>query len=37
MNAQSRKTNTKRRGFTLVEVLLAVTILSLVITAVYST
>ena len=36
MNAPSRRTNTKRRGFTLVEVLLAVTILSLVMTAVYN-
>ena len=34
---QSRGTNKARRGFTLIEVLLAVTILSLVITAVYST
>ncbi len=34
---QLRRTSTARRGFTLVEVLLAVTILSLVVTAVYST
>ena len=37
MNAQWHRTNWRRRGFTLVEVLLAVTILSLVIVAVYST
>jgi prepilin-type N-terminal cleavage/methylation domain-containing protein len=37
VNVQLRRTDTRRRGFTLVEVLLAVTILSLVITAVYST
>jgi prepilin-type N-terminal cleavage/methylation domain-containing protein len=34
---ETRKANATRRGFTLVEVLLAVTILSLIITAVYST
>jgi prepilin-type N-terminal cleavage/methylation domain-containing protein len=37
VNAQLRNTNRTRDGFTLVEVLLAVTILSLIMTAVYST
>ena len=37
MSTQRHRTKAARRGFTLVEVLLAVTILSLVITAVYST
>ena len=37
MTMRGRRTNVVQRGFTLVEVLLAITILSLIITAVYST
>jgi prepilin-type N-terminal cleavage/methylation domain-containing protein len=37
MNAQKPRADRRRRGFTLVEVMLAVTILGLIITAVYST